>query len=119
MNGSAVRNIAIVLALALAVWALPGGGTAAGIVSALISVAFAVAIWLFLHHMYREHRMTIFGLGDRHRGILYGSLAALLFAGAAAGEWFQSAPLTLLWFVVLAGAVYGLVATWRYWRSYS
>ena len=119
MNLTALRNIAIVLAIAVAVYAIPGGGTAAGIISSLISVAFAVGIWLFLHHMYREHRMTIFGLGDRHRGILYGSLAALLFAGAAAGEWFDSAPLTLLWFVVLGAAVYGLVATWRYWRAYS
>ena len=119
MNVTALRNIAIVLAIAVAVYAIPGGGTAAGIIGGLISVAFAVGIWLFLHHMYREHRMTIFGLGDRYRGIFYGSLAALLFAGASAREWFDSAPLTLLWFVLLGGAVYGLVATFRYWRAYS
>jgi len=119
MNVSALRNVGIVLLLAVAVFALPGGGTAAGVISALIGIAFAVGIWLFLHHMYREHRMTIFGLGDRVRGVFYASLAALLFAGAAASEWFETAPLTLLWFVLLGAAVYGLVATWRHWRAYS
>jgi hypothetical protein len=119
MNVTVLRNVGIILVLAAAVYALPGGGTAAGVLLGLISVAFAVAIWLFLHHMYREHRMTIFGLGDRFRGIFYASLAALLFAGAAASEWFDNGPLTLLWFVVLAAAVYGLVATYRYWREYS
>ena len=119
MDLRTARNVGIVLLIAVAVYAVPGGGVAAGIVGSLISVAFAVGIWLLLHHLYREHRMTIFGLGDRHRGLLYGSLAALLFAGAAAGEWFQSAPLTLAWLVLLGGAVYGLVVVFRYWRAYS
>ncbi len=121
MSTTALRNIGIVLLLAVAVFALPGGGTAAGVISGLLSVAFAVGIWLFLMRMYREHRLTIYGLGDKYRGIFYGSLAALLFAGAAAGrgQWFDNPGLTLLWFVVLGAAIYGLVATWRYWREYS
>src|SRR3712207_8673938 len=76
MSLTTLRNIGIVLLLAVAVYAVPGGGTAAGIIGALISIAFAVGIWLFLMRMYREHRATIFGLGDRHRGFLYGGLAA-------------------------------------------
>src|SRR3712207_5504787 len=118
MSGTTARNIGIVLLLAVAVYAIPGGGTAAGIISALISIAFAVGIWLFLMRMYREYRTTIFGLGDQHRGFLYAGLAAILFLGASAGSWFDSAPLTLLWFVILAAAIYALVATFRYWRSY-
>ena len=119
MNATTLRNVGIVLLLALIVFALPGGGTAAGIVGAFISVAFAVGIWLFLMRMYREYRVSIFGLGDTYRGIFYGSLAALLFAATAAERWFDSSPLTLLWFVVLAAAVYGLVATYRHWREYA
>jgi hypothetical protein len=119
MTSTALRNVGIILLIAIGVWLIPGGGTAADVIMGLIGVAFAVGIWLFLHHMYREHRMTIFGLGDRFRGIFYASLAALLFAGAAAAEWFDSGPLTLLWFLLLASAVYGLVATWRHWREYS
>jgi hypothetical protein len=113
-----VRNVGIVLLLALAVFALPGGGTGAEIISALIGIAFGVAIWFFLMRMYREHRITIFGLGDRYRGIFYASLAAILFLGAAAGKWWDTGPLTVLWIVLLGAAAYGLVATWRHWRAY-
>ena len=121
MSATALRNIGIILVLAVAVWLLPGGGTAAGVISSLLGVAFAVGIWLILMRLYREHRLTIYGLGDQYRGVLYASLAALLFAGAAAGrdQWFGNPGLTLLWFVVLGAAVFGLVRTWRHWREYS
>jgi hypothetical protein len=119
VNSTALRNIGIVLVLALAVFALPGGGTGAAIVSALIGIAFSVAIWFFLMRMYREHRMTIFALGDRWRLVLYASLAALLFAGASAQRWWDSGGLTVLWFVMLGAAIYGLVATFRHWRAYA
>jgi hypothetical protein len=121
MSSTALRNIGIVLLLAVAVFAIPGGGTAAGIVSALLSIAFGVLIWLFLMRMYREHKLTIYGLGDKYRGVLYASLAGLLFAGTAGGrgQWFDSPGLVLLWFAVLGAAIYGLVATWRHWREYS
>jgi hypothetical protein len=115
---STARNVGIVLLLAVMVYALPGGGTGAAIVSAFISVAFAVAIWFILMRTWRERRMTIDGLGDRYRGILYASLAALLFAGAAASEWWDSGALTMAWLVLLGAAIYGLVATFRHWRAY-
>lgn len=118
VSTTTLRNIGIIIALALLVWLLPGGDTGAGIVSALIGIAFSVGIWLFLMRMYRENRMTIFALGDRFRGILYASLAALLFLGAAASKWFDTAPLTILWLVLLGSAIYGLVATYRHWRAY-
>ena len=118
MSGTALRNIGIILLLTLAVFALPGGGTGAGIVSALLGIAFSVVIWLFLMRMYQEHRMTIFALGDRYRLVLYASLAALLFAGASAGRWWDTGALTLVWFVLLGAAIYGLVATFRHWRAY-
>ena len=118
MSSTALRNIAIILVLAFAVWLLPGGGTGAAIISALIGIAFSVAIWFFLMRMYREHRMTIFALGDKYRAVFYGSLAALLFAGAAAARWWDSGGLTVLWLVLVAAAAYGLVATYRHWREY-
>ena len=118
VSSTTLRNIGIILLLAVAVFALPGGGTGAAIVSALIGIAFSVAIWFFLMRMYREHRMTIFALGDRYRAIFYGSLAGLLFAGASAARWWDSGGLTVLWFVVVGLAIYGLVATYRHWRAY-
>ena len=118
MSSTTVRNIGIILLLALAVFALPGGGTGAAIVSALIGIAFSVAIWFFLMRMYREHRMTIFALGDRYRAIFYGSAAAILFAGAAANRWWNTGGLTVAWILLVGVAIYGLVATFRHYREY-
>ena len=118
MTGTTARNVGIILLLAVAVYALPGGGTGAGVIATLISIAFSVGIWFLLMRVYRENRSTLFGLGDTYRLLLYASLAALLFAGAAAGRWWDSGPLTVAWLVVLAAGIYGLVATYRHWRSY-
>ena len=115
--GSTPRNVLIILALALAVWLLPGGGTGAGVARQLISIAFLVAIWFVLVYVYRNFRLTIFTLGDRHRAFLYGGLAAILFLGAAADRFFDDSALTLLWFVILGAALYALVATFRHWRE--
>ncbi len=117
--GPAPRNILIVLLIAVAVYAIPGGGIAAGIVQELISIAFAIAIWLVLVYVYRNFRTTIFSLGDRHRGMLYGALAAVLFLGASADRFFDESATTLLWLAILAGAGYCLVATFRHWREYA
>lgn len=113
------RNVGIVLILALAVFALPGGGTGAAVVQNLIQILFAVGVGLFLMRMYREHRLTIHGLGDQYRLIFYASLAGLLFVATAARQWWDDSALTILWFALLALAVYGLVATWRHWREYA
>jgi hypothetical protein len=118
VSSTTLRNIGIILLLALAVFALPGGGLGAGIVRALIGIAFSVAIWFFLMRMYREHRMTIFALGDRYRAVFYGSAAAVLFAGAAANRWWDSGGLTVLWLVIVGLAIFGFVATYRHWREY-
>ena len=115
--GSTARNVLIILLLALAVWALPGGGTAADVIGQLISIAFYVALWFMLVYVYRNFRVTIFSLGDQHRGMLYGGLAAILFLGAAADRFFDDSALTLLWFVILGAVIYCLVATFRHWRE--
>ena len=113
----APRNILIVLLIAVAVWLVPGGGTAAGIVGALIGIGFAIAIWFVLVYVYRNFRVTIFMLGDRHRGLLYGALAAILFLGASADRFFDDSALTLLWFAIVAAALFAFVTVFRHWRE--
>ena len=118
--GPAPRNVLIVLLIAVAVYALPGGGTTASVVGELLSIAFAVVIGLLLVRLYREHRTTLFGLGDKHRGLLYGGLATLLFAAAAARRWFaEGGVFALLWVVMVGGAAYALYLVFRQYREYA
>ena len=117
--GPSPRNILIVVVIAVAVYALPGGGTAAGVAEGFVSAGFAVAIWFALVYVYRNFRVTIFSLGDRYRGMLYGGLAAILFLGASADKFFDTSAGTLVWFAVLGAAAYALIATFRHWREYA
>ena len=118
--GPAPRNVLIVLLLAAAVYALPGGGTTASVIGELVSIAFAVGVGLLLVRLYREHRTSLFGLGDRHRGLLYGALATLLFAAAAARRMFdEGGAFALLWLVLVGGASYALYVVWRHYREYA
>ncbi len=113
-----MRNVLIVIALAAAVWLLPGGGTGASVVGELLFIAFAVGIALLLARFYREHRVEIFSLGDRMRGLLYGALATVIFAAAAARRFFESGPGILAWIAIVGAASYALVLVWRHHREY-
>jgi hypothetical protein len=115
----AVRNVLIIVALAAAIFAIPTAGVGAGIIESLLHIGFAAAIWFILMRVYRGNRTRIFDLGERHRGLLYGGLAALLFLAAAASRWWGEGALTVMWFVVLGAAVYALVVVFRYWREYA
>jgi hypothetical protein len=116
---AAARNLAIVLAIALAVLVLPGGGDAANLVGAILSLIFAGGIVFFVGRLYRENRIGIFGLGDRHRAILYGSFAVAAIAVAATNRMWETGAGTLAWFVLVGGASWGLVAVIQHARRYN
>jgi hypothetical protein len=73
------RNIAIIVAIAAAVYLLPGGGRVASTFEAALWAAFGVGVAYFGLRMYRERRITLYGLGDRHRALLYGGVALAVF----------------------------------------
>jgi hypothetical protein len=111
-------NVAIVLLLAAGVVFLPGGGAGADVFGAVLSIAFlGVLVW-FAARTYREQRMTLYALGDRWRGILYGAIGVAVLTIAATGRLWETGPGVVVWFALLAGAVYALVLTWRHSRSY-
>jgi len=114
----AARNVAIVLAIAAAVYVLPGGGRAARTFEAALWVAFAGGMSLLGLRLYRERRMWLYGLGDRHRGLLYGALAAGVFAWMARARMWQSGVGELAWFVLVLGVVWALMEVYRYSRTY-
>ncbi len=114
----ALRNIAIVMLIAAAVYLLPGGGRAALTVTALLYVAFGVAISYLGLRLYREHRVALHSLGDPHRALLYGSVAAAVFAYMARARMWGTGLGELLWFVLVGAIVYALLAVFRRWRAY-
>ena len=86
--GATARNVGIILLIAVAVYALPGGGSSADLIAALLSAAITVSFTLIGIRLYRENRMTIFGLG------------------------------AFVWFALIGAAAYALVLVWRAWRAY-
>jgi hypothetical protein len=114
-----LRNIAIVVVLAVAVWQLPGGGTAAAGISNVLSIIFLGGIVFFAYRLYMERRDDLFGLGDRQRGLLYGSLALLAFLLVATRRmWDLGAGGGLLWAVLMGAGLYGLYVVFRAYRAY-
>jgi hypothetical protein len=114
------RNISIVLALAAAIDFLPGGRRAGVTAEALFTALFAAGLGFFAYRMYREQRISIHGLGDRHRALLYGALVLAAFLIVAYSRMLHSTALVgVLWFALLGVLVYMLVVVYRAWRSYA
>jgi hypothetical protein len=118
-RGKHLRNIAIVVLLAVAVWKVPGGGTASATVSNILSVLFVGGLLFLAYRLYMERRELIMGLEDRQRGILYGSLALAAFTLVATRKmWNGGSVGTLVWLVLMCLALYGVYYVWRAYRTY-
>ena len=118
-RGKHLRNIAIVIGLALAVWLVPGGDTASVTISNLLTIVFVGGLLFFGYKMYMEHREAIFGLEERNRGILY---AAIALGGitlvATRRLWEEGGLGAMIWLAFMALAIWGLVSVWRAYREY-
>jgi type IV secretory pathway TrbD component len=113
-----VRNIAIILVLAAAVEFLPGGGRAANTFGAVLWVVFVLGLAYWGVRVYRERRVDIYGLGDRHRALLYGALAVGVGVAAGKERMWQSGFGEFIWFVLVGMVIYTLFAIYRYTRTY-
>ena len=96
-------------------------------------VAFGVGIGFLGLRMYREHRVALHGLGDRHRGLLYGAVALAVFLWVVRTRMWYALQVRggelvqvhrwdgvgeLAWFVLAGMVVYSLLAVYRHSRSY-
>jgi hypothetical protein len=118
-TGKHLRNIAIVILLAVIVWQVPGGGTSAATINNILGLIFMGGLLLFGYRMYMENRDTIFGLGERQRGILYASVALAAITLVATERMWESGGLgAVLWLAFISAAVYGLYMVWRAYREY-
>ena len=118
-RGTHLRNIAIILAITLVVWLVPGGEAAGRTIDNLLGIVFMGGLLFFGYRLYMEHRETIFGLEERQRGIFYASLAlAAITLVATARMWDEGGLGAILWLSFIALAAWGLVTTWRAYREY-
>lgn len=114
------RNVAIVLLIAAAVFLLPGGGRAASTFESVLLIGFGVGFAYLGLRLYREHRVSLHGLGDRHRAILYGALALAGFEILSYTRMVRESRTIfgVLWFALLLAVLWGLLEVYRHWRSY-
>ena len=78
--------MAIVALIAAVVFVLPGGGRAANTFEGVLVVGFGAGIGYLGLRLYRENRIALHSLGDRHRGLLYGAIALAFFQGLSHAE---------------------------------
>jgi hypothetical protein len=119
MNLEVARNIAIVVALALVVWLVPGGGEGADLVGQILGAIFIVLIVLILSRVYRQFRGEIFGLGDQWRFALYAAIGVAVVTVAASTRLFATGAGTLLFFALIGAASYTVYLVWQKYRSYT
>jgi hypothetical protein len=109
-----LRNVAIVMLLALVVAFAPAGGNAANAILAAITMAFLAAIAWALFVLSRQQQLTLAALNDRRRAILYGALGLIVLLIAGKDEMFASGSGTLAWILLLGGSV---TAIWKVWTE--
>ncbi len=117
-GGKHARNAAIVVALALVVWLAPGGSEGGAALSQVLSLLFLAGLFVLLHRLYREYRISLLDLPPRSRGILYGSFALVAFAIVATGRLWNTGPGVLIWLGLLGVAGYGIYGVLRATRAY-
>ena len=72
--------------LALVVAEVPGGGNVADGIFAALTIGFLVAIGATGLMIYRQNRLTYITLPDRSRGLLLGSVGAIVLVVAGSRE---------------------------------
>ena len=109
-----LRNVAIVMLLALGVAFAPAGGNAADTVLTAITMGFLTAIAWTLFVLSRQQQLTLAALTDSRRAILYAALGLIALLIAGSDEMFASGGGTLAWIFLLGASV---AAIWKVWTE--
>jgi hypothetical protein len=107
-----LRDVAIIMLLALFVAFAPSGGNFAEAVLTAITMGFLAAIAWMVFVLGRQNQLTLATLTDARRGILYGALGMLALLVAGSNELFSSGGGTLVWIILLGASI---AAIWRIW----
>jgi hypothetical protein len=107
-----VRNVGIVMALALGVAFAPAGGNVVNAIFTALTLGFLAGITWMLYTLSRQSQLTLATLSDSRRAILYGAFGMLALLIAGTDKLFSTGGGTLLWILLLAASI---VAIWRVW----
>ena len=114
-----VRNITIIVLIAIPVAFLPGGGRAASAVITALTMAFLATIGFAARQVYRDNRLTYDTLPNDQRAILLGSLNMIMLMIVGADEMLRGKSFgAVLWVTLVACAVLAIVGVWTRARSY-
>jgi hypothetical protein len=113
-----LQVVLIIAGLAAIVAFLPHGDSGASLVATLISIALTVLFALFAVRLYQTFRDDIYGLGERHRLVLYAAIGGFVLAMAWREELFRTAAGSFLWVAMISGVLGGLYACFMRWRAY-
>ncbi len=110
----ALRDVAVIMLLALAVAFAPAGGNAANAVLTAMTMGFMAGIAWMLYTLSRQNQLTLATLSDGRRAILYGALGLIALLVAGIDKLFSTGGGTLAWILLFGAAV---AAIWRVWME--
>jgi hypothetical protein len=105
-----IRNVVIILALAALLVLIPGGGRGANVAFQAVWLVFLATLVWFASIMYRQHRVSLYSLGDRRRAILYAALVVATLTLTATSRLWKTGVGSVVWLVLLAAAAYAVIA---------
>jgi hypothetical protein len=109
-----VRNVAIILLLAVPVAFVPGGGNVAQAILLALTMGFLAGISWLIYTTFRQNQLTLATLSDARRALLYGGVGLIVLLIAGADEMLGTGGGTLAWILLLGISV---AAIWRVWME--
>jgi hypothetical protein len=118
-RGKHIRNILIIVLLAVVVWQVPGGASAGVTISNILSLIFVGGLLFLGYRLYMENRQTIFGLEERQRGVLYAGIALIAITLIATRRMWDAGGLgAIVWLMMVGAGIYAVYGVWRAYREY-
>jgi hypothetical protein len=111
--GQTIRNVAIIMLLALVVAVVPGGDDAAEAITTALSMAFLAAIAWAVARLYRSQEMTLDTIPDGRKAILYGAVAAIVLLIVGYEEFAGFSGGILVWIALVAASIGAVFVVWR------
>jgi uncharacterized protein involved in cysteine biosynthesis len=109
-----VRNVAIIMVLALFVAFVPAGGNAVDTIVTAVTLGFLAGIsWMF-YTFSRQNQLTLATLTDGRRAILYSAVGMVVLLVAGKPKLWETGGGTLLWILLLGTS---LGAIWKVWMD--